>query len=71
MGQPYFVSEIRPDVNEVVLGLEEDLLRNGAFVHNLNLQKYAAINDAMEVSTKIRYKSPAHYPLLFPKEMEY
>lgn len=67
LGQPYFVSEIRPDVNEVVLGLEEDLLRNGAFVHNLNLQKYAAINDAMEVSTKIRYKSPGALSTIIPE----
>ncbi|HET8962520.1 MAG TPA: tRNA 2-thiouridine(34) synthase MnmA, partial [Chitinophagales bacterium] len=67
LGQPYFVSEIRPDVNEVVLGLEEDLLRNGAFVHNLNLQKYPAIQDSMEVSTKIRYKSPGALSNIFPE----
>ncbi len=67
LGQPYFVSEIRPETNEVVLGLEEDLLRNGMFVHNLNIQKYNAIDAAMRVSTKIRYKSPGALSTISPE----
>jgi tRNA-specific 2-thiouridylase len=39
-GQPMFVSEIRPETNEVVLGPVEELTRNGLKVRQSTLQKY-------------------------------
>lgn len=55
-GQPMFVSEIRPNENEVVLGPVEELTRNGLKVRQPNLQKYASISPDLEVITKVRYK---------------
>jgi tRNA-specific 2-thiouridylase len=51
-----FVLEIKPETNTVVLGREEELNRNGMWVRNVNLQKYASLPEPMEVLTKVRYK---------------
>jgi tRNA-specific 2-thiouridylase len=55
-GQPMFVTEIRKDTNEVVLGVDKDLCRDGMIVSKLNLQKYASIEQPIETTTKVRYK---------------
>lgn len=55
-GQPMFVTEIRKDTNEVVLGVDKDLYRDGMMVSKLNLQKYARLDAPMETVTKVRYK---------------
>jgi tRNA-specific 2-thiouridylase len=62
-GQPMFVTEIRKDTNEVVLGVDKDLYRDGMIVSKLNLQKYDRIdgphiNGSLETVTKVRYKDP-------------
>jgi tRNA-specific 2-thiouridylase len=64
LGEPYFVTEIIPEENKVVLGLEEELNRNGMFVRNINLQKLSAIPDNKEAMTKIRYKTPGAESIL-------
>jgi tRNA-specific 2-thiouridylase len=56
LGEPMFVLEIMPDTNTVVLGREEELQRNGMWVRNINLQKYAEIKSPIESLTKVRYK---------------
>jgi len=57
LGEPMFVTEIRPDTNTVVLGREDDLIRNGMLVGKVNLMKYAELPDSgMEVVTKVRYR---------------
>ncbi|MDX5320581.1 MAG: tRNA 2-thiouridine(34) synthase MnmA, partial [Bacteroidota bacterium] len=56
LGEPMYVTEIRPDSNTVVLGKKEELERNGMWVRTLNLQKYDAIPEGIETLTKIRYK---------------
>jgi tRNA-specific 2-thiouridylase len=55
-GQPMFVTEIRKETNEVVLGIDKDLYRDGMVVSKLNLQKYASIDQPIETVTKVRYK---------------
>ncbi|WP_020599338.1 tRNA 2-thiouridine(34) synthase MnmA [Spirosoma panaciterrae] len=57
-GQPMFVTEIRKDTNEVVLGVDKDLLRDGMIVSKLNLQKYDHLAGPLETVTKVRYKDP-------------
>ena len=57
-GQPMFVTEIRKETNEVVLGVDRDLYRDGMIVSKLNLQKYDRINGPLETVTKVRYKDP-------------
>jgi tRNA-uridine 2-sulfurtransferase len=57
LGYPVFVTEIRKDTNEVILGTEEYLMKNGMQVQKLNLQKYSSIPEEGLISTtKIRYK---------------
>lgn len=57
LGFPAFVTEIRKESNEVVLGTVEELERNGMLVQKLNMVKYADLNDkTIETTTKIRYK---------------
>ncbi len=57
LGYPVFVTEIRKETNEVVLGTEEYLQRNAMTVGKLNLQKYEQIPESgIETITKVRYK---------------
>ncbi|MBO0931525.1 tRNA 2-thiouridine(34) synthase MnmA [Fibrella aquatilis] len=56
LGHPVFVTEIRKDTNEVILGLDKDLYRNGMLVSKLNLQKYPSIDAPLQTVTKVRYK---------------
>lgn len=56
LGRPVFVTEIRKETNEVVLGDMPDLYRDGMVVQKLNLQKYDSIAEPMETVTKVRYK---------------
>jgi tRNA-specific 2-thiouridylase len=65
LGEPYFVTEIVPDKNVVVLGLEEELEKTGMFVNQLNMQKYETVNAGMDATTKIRYKTPGTGSNLF------
>ncbi len=57
LGEPMFVTEIRPETNTVVLGKEEELIRNHMMVGKVNLMKYDRLPaDGLEVVTKIRYR---------------
>ncbi len=56
LGRPVFVTEIRKDSNEVVLGDLPDLYRDGMYVSKLNMQKYASLDAPLETVTKVRYK---------------
>jgi tRNA-specific 2-thiouridylase len=56
-GYPAFVTEIRKETNEVVIGKLEDLNRTGMYVGQLNLQKYDSLpSEGLETITKVRYK---------------
>lgn len=63
LGYPAFVTEIRKETNEVVLGIEKDLDKDGMMVGKLTMQKYEnLIGRELETITKVRYKhegSPA------------
>lgn len=65
-GQPMFVTEIHPDTNTVVLGTEDELIRNTMKVGKVNLMKYAEVPDGLEVVTKVRYRDSGTYSLLHP-----
>lgn len=55
MGHPVFVTEIRPDTNEVVIGEAEDVFADSLVCEDLNLMAVADITEPMEVTAKIRY----------------
>ena len=65
-GQPMFVSEIRPETNEVVLGTEDELVRNGMTVAQVNSMKYASIAEGKEALTKVRYRDNGAMASLHP-----
>jgi len=67
LGEPMFVTEIRPDTNTVVLGREDALIRNGMMVGKLNLMKYDAIPESgLETVTKVRYRDGGTLSTLRP-----
>ncbi len=56
--EPMFVSEIISGTNTIVLGREDDLIRNRMMVSGINLLKYDKLPEGMETVTKIRYRDP-------------
>ena len=64
-GKPVFVTGINPENNTVVLGEEDDLLKDEMIVTQLNYIKYAGIQDGMEASVKIRYRDGGTNAFLF------
>jgi tRNA-specific 2-thiouridylase len=65
LGEPIFVTEIIPETNTVVLGREDDLIRNSMMVGKLNMMKYASIPDAgLEAVTKVRYRDGGTFSTL-------
>lgn len=56
LGEPMYVTEIRPETNTVVLGTMDELIRNGMMVYKVNAMKYETIPDGLEVITKVRYR---------------
>ncbi len=56
LGEPMYVTEIKPEENVVVLGKEVELQRKGMLVQNMTLQKITQIVYVQEALVKIRYK---------------
>jgi tRNA-specific 2-thiouridylase len=56
LGKPAFVTAIHPETNTVTLGEEEDLFTQTMKIRDVNMVKYAQLDEPMEVLTKIRYK---------------
>jgi tRNA-specific 2-thiouridylase len=59
-GKPVYVTEIRPDVNEVVLGPNESLFADRVTINDINLISVGADGLAAptRVTAKIRYNQP-------------
>lgn len=55
LGCPMFVSEIRPETNEVVLGRNEDVFGTTVFADKLNFMSIPDLEGELEVNAKIRY----------------
>jgi tRNA-specific 2-thiouridylase len=67
LGEPMFVTEIRPDTNTVVLGRESDLVRNGMMVGKVNLMKYSELpTEGLEAVTKVRYRDAGALSTVLP-----
>lgn len=56
MGEPYYVTQIFPETNTVMIGKKEELFHAGMIVRGLNPGKYEFIKPDTEAITKIRYK---------------
>lgn len=55
MGHPVFVTEIRPETNEVVIGESKDVFARSLAADRINLMSVDHIEDGMRVQAKIRY----------------
>ncbi|MFA9375218.1 MAG: tRNA 2-thiouridine(34) synthase MnmA [Lachnotalea sp.] len=55
MGHPVFVTQIRPDTNEVVIGEAEDVFANKLVANNINYMSIEDLVGKMQVIAKIRY----------------
>lgn len=55
IGHPVFVTEIRPETNEVVIGEAEDVFTDSLICDDFNFMAVADITAPMEVTAKIRY----------------
>ncbi len=67
LGEPMFVTEIRPETNTVVLGREDELIRNGMMVGKVNFMKYGALpGEGIEAVTKVRYRDAGTLSTLRP-----
>ena len=65
LGYPVFVTEIRKETNQVVLGTHPELARNAMWVNRLNLSKYENLHGrTLESITKIRYNDKNGTPAL-------
>lgn len=54
-GHPVFVTEIRPETNEVVIGENEDVFVSGLLAENLQCMAAACFEDGQRMMAKIRY----------------
>lgn len=57
-GEPMYVTEIIPETNTVVLGVQKDLEKKELLVRDPNIMKYVKLPDDFQAITKIRYKDP-------------
>ncbi|MCC8107394.1 MAG: tRNA 2-thiouridine(34) synthase MnmA [Clostridiales bacterium] len=55
MGHPVFVTEIRPETNEVVIGEAEDVFTDRLICDHLNFMSIPDLKDTLRVTAKIRY----------------
>ncbi|MCD8013078.1 MAG: tRNA 2-thiouridine(34) synthase MnmA [Lachnospiraceae bacterium] len=55
LGRPVFVTEIRPETNEVVIGEAEDVYMDHLICDHLNFMSVSDIPDELRVTAKIRY----------------
>lgn len=66
MGHPVFVTEIRPETNEVVIGEAQDVFTDSLVCNDLNFMAVEDITEPTEVTAKIRY-SHAGAPCIIQK----
>ena len=66
MGHPVFVTEIRPEANEVVIGEADEVLADSLVCGDLNFMAVEDIAEPVEVLAKIRY-SHAGAPCVIQK----
>lgn len=52
MGHPVFVTELRPDTNEVVIGENEELFAKSLVCHNINLMAIEQVEEGIPLRQK-------------------
>ena len=64
MGHHVFVTEIRPDTNEVVIGEAEDVFSESLVCHQINFMGMEDLREPRRVFAKIRYAHPGEWCIL-------
>ncbi|MBQ7934475.1 MAG: tRNA 2-thiouridine(34) synthase MnmA [Lachnospiraceae bacterium] len=64
MGERVFVTEIRPQTNEVVIGSNEDVFTNRVLCNQVNFMSVPDIMEPTRVLAKIRYNHPGEYGII-------
>lgn len=64
-GKPVFVSEIRPDTNEVVIGDPQDVWKQELTADHINFMGADSIEDGQRFLTKIRYAHVGAYAAVY------
>lgn len=68
MGHPVFVTKIRPDSNEVVIGENEDLFVNTLICDRVNFMAMEGLDGEVRLKSKIRYNHPGAECVISPVE---
>lgn len=68
MGHPVFVTKIRPDRNEVVIGKNEDLFVNTLICDRVNFMAMEGLDGEVRLKAKIRYNHPGAECVISPAE---
>lgn len=68
MGHPVFVTKIRPDTNEVVIGENEDLFINTLLCDRVNFMAMEGLEEEVRLKAKIRYNHPGAECVISPAE---
>ncbi len=68
LGKPAFVTEIRPETNEVVLGETQDLLKSHLVADNINLISVDNLFEKRELKAKIRYSKQEQPAIVYQKD---
>ena len=67
LGTPRFVTKLRPDTNEVVLGDEADLMCRSILVRDINLMSIPELKEEIRCFVKIRYAHKAVPAVIRPE----
>lgn len=67
LGVPAYVTEIRKDTNEVVLGSNDDLFKTRVFIKNYNPMAFEDIDGEIRVEGKLRYNQKKASCILYRK----
>ncbi len=68
LGRPVFVTGINAKTNEVILGAEEDIFKNGLIATDVNFIAFDKLEKEIEVKAKIRYSAKPASAVLSPME---
>lgn len=66
MGHPVFVTQIRPQTNEVVIGEAEDVFGDTLYCDQVNYMGMEALSQLREVTAKIRYAHAGEHCVIEP-----
>ena len=66
LGRPAFVTKINAEKNEVVIGVEDEIFRNGLIAKDVNFISIDKLEEPLEVTAKVRYSAKPAKATLYP-----